>query len=263
MRLLTVVVRSTLPVLLLAACDGGSPASPPAPPTVELSSATRTILTDGSMQVSATVREEDGSPSTRPVQWSSSDAAVANVDASGLVRGAGAGRAVITATVAGVSDTLSLTVMRAPPAGGPQSTFLAYTSTPGDYIGGGASARMDVDDGQWEVQWLPYPGVIRLEYDGAGGSWNLALAAPEGSALEVGTYEEATRWPFQEPAAPGLDFSGNGNGCNQLGGSFTIHDIAVDHEGRLHRLHASFRQHCEYFDAYLDGEVALLLQPLR
>ena len=40
-------------------------------------------------------------------------------------------------------------------------------------------------------------------------------------------------------------------------------DIAVDHEGRLHRFHATFRQHCEAGSTYLDGEVAVLLRPLR
>ena len=101
-----------------------------------------------------------------------------------------------------------------------------------------------------------------LSYFGAG-NWNLALAAPQGQRLKVGTYEGATRWPFQAATVPGLSFYGQGRGCNTVTGRFVIHDIAIDHEGRVHRLHVTFRQHCEGGSAYGDGEAAVLQFPMR
>ncbi len=53
-----------------------------------------------------------------------------------------------------------------------------------------------------------------------GSFWFLHLAAPAGQELLPGVYEGATRWPFQDPSTPGLDFSGDGRGCNTLTGRF-------------------------------------------
>jgi hypothetical protein len=61
--------------------------------------------------------------------------------------------------------------------------------------------------------------------------WNLELAAPEGASLSVGSYANATRWPFQETTAPGLTFSGNYRGNNRLTGSFNILESNVADDG--------------------------------
>jgi hypothetical protein len=63
------------------------------------------------------------------------------------------------------------------------------------------------------------------------GWWYLRLAAPDGANLSVGSYANATRWPFQETTAPGLDFSGNGRGNNRLTGSFNILESNLADDG--------------------------------
>ena len=47
----------------------------------------------------------------------------------------------------------------------------------------------------------------------------------------MGSYANATRWPFQETTAPGLDFSGNHRGNNRLTGSFNILESNVADDG--------------------------------
>jgi hypothetical protein len=47
----------------------------------------------------------------------------------------------------------------------------------------------------------------------------------------VGSYANATRWPFQETTAPGLTFSGNYRGNNRLTGSFNILESTVTDDG--------------------------------
>lgn len=274
MHAISRVARGILPfavLFALVACDGnpvGEETEPPPvelpAPTIVLSAPTRTVAAGGTLPVSAAVTEANGSVSTRPVQWQSSNHGVATVNASGVVSGVAAGTATITASVGGASSTFDLTVMRAPNLGGPLSTFLSYDSRLGDFIGQGSTARYGVTNGTWSATLIEGGKGVRVRY-GAGGAtwWTAEFEVPQGQTLRVGTYENATRYPFQAPNVPGLSFFGNGRGCNTLTGRFAIHDIAIDHEGALHRFHATFRQHCEGGAAYLDGEVAILQHPLR
>jgi hypothetical protein len=257
--------RGVLPFLFaaLAACD--SPTGVRPPPPIVLTAPTRTVSAGGTLQLAVT--QANGSAYTRKVQWESSDPAVATVSGSGLVTGVGGGTTLITATADGASAKIELAGMRAPNPGGPQSTFLSYASQPGDYIGGGGTKRYDVSGGTWTAVTTGKPNSDRVSIrfvGGVGTDWNVNFAAPQGQVLKVGTYEGATRYPFHdEGTLPGLSFYGSGVGCNTVTGRFTIHDIAIDHEGKVHRLHATFRHHCEGGPTYLDGEVAILMQPLR
>ncbi len=266
-RLLSVPL---LLLLALAACDGSPTAVPPPPAgvpdprSISLSIPNQTVVARSASQVTATVIEANGEISTRPLRWSSSDTSVAIVNGPGTVIGIREGSAVITASLGSVSANLEITVMRAPNPGGPQSTFLRYASTPGDWIGQGFTARYGLADGTWRASLSDDRERIEIQFDGGSATWwSLNLAAPEGDSLAVGSYENAARWPFQEAQQPGLDFSGSGRGCSKLTGRFVIHDLAIDHAGELHRLHVSFRQHCESGASYLDGELAILLHPLR
>jgi hypothetical protein len=85
--------------------------------------------------------------------------------------------------------------------------------------------------------------------------WTLDFAAPQGQELVPGTYLNATRYPGQAPTVPGLDFSGDGRGCNTLSGQFTINDILFGGDGSLQRLQATFEQHCDGFGAALRGTI--------
>ena len=75
--------------------------------------------------------------------------------------------------------------------------------------------------------------------------WYLDLQAPDGEELAPGTYEGATRAGSNEGDEPGLDFAGNGVGCNQLTGRFTIHELQRGVGGELTSLAAAFEAHCE------------------
>jgi hypothetical protein len=82
--------------------------------------------------------------------------------------------------------------------------------------------------------------------DPAGDDWTAIFTAPLGEQLHVGTYTGALRPGWQRgTTAPGLDVFGNGRGCNQTYGEFTITAIGWDSTGRLTALKASFTQHCE------------------
>ena len=138
---------------------------------------------------------------------------------------------------------------------GNTSTLLAFASDPGDYIGAGQSWYYTPVDGNFTTtSTTSNTSLATINFNGST-FWYLNMAAPQGSALAVGTYTGATRYPFQSPTTPGLDFSGDGRGCNQSSGSFEIFEIGYDTGGALNKLAANFIQHCENATPALYGVI--------
>lgn len=116
---------SLLPLLFavsaLAAGCGGSdgPTEPPAPvvAAVTVTPTTANLETAGAtVQLQATARDASGNAVTgNPVTWSTSSTAVATVNTTGLVTAVAPGSATITATIAGVAGSASVTVPQPPP----------------------------------------------------------------------------------------------------------------------------------------------------
>jgi len=75
--------------------------------------------------------------------------------------------------------------------------------------------------------------------------WYLDFSAPFDAPLAVGTYQGATRWPFQAASTPGLSFSGNGRGDNTLTGSFNVFEVVYGAGGSLQSFAADFVQYDE------------------
>jgi hypothetical protein len=125
-------------------------------------------------------------------------------------------------------------------------------SESGDWVGGGGSRI-----------WRPRAGTIHVQGSIAGGldvsvaggpsgdEFDLTFAAPPGKSLRIGSYEDAQRTSFRSAGHPGIDISGDGRGCNEVEGRFTVLDIAPD----LSRLWLTYEQHCEGGEPALFGEV--------
>lgn len=117
------------------------------------------------------------------------------------------------------------------------ATSLSFLSSPYSYVGGGETVSAGPDNGfDIGVYGDPFTmlGFSIAESwtpEGLSRYWNLELAAPQGASLSVGSYANATRWPFQETTAPGLTFSGNYRGNNRLTGSFNILESNVADDG--------------------------------
>jgi hypothetical protein len=76
------------------------------------------------------------------------------------------------------------------------------------------------------------------------------------SALRTGPVRiEATRWPFNDGAEPGIDLDVGHFGCNTATGSFTVFDIAFDTSGQMSRLAAAWLFGCTPLDRLEAGEI--------
>jgi hypothetical protein len=103
------------------------------------------------------------------------------------------------------------------------------------------------------VVWNPREGTLMVGLGAVpqpGGEtprpvWTFEVAAPRGEPLRVGRYTGAQRSPFHTGAAPGLSFSGEGRGCNTVGGSFEVHELVEWPDGGLAAVAVTFEHWCE------------------
>ena len=142
-----------------------------------------------------------------------------------------------------------------------QEATLSMTSDEGDFIGGGQTYAYDSSAGD-TFGAATTAATVAANVQGANGDWwYLNFAAPQGETLATGTYDGATRWPFQAPSDPGLDVTGNGRGCNTSTGSFTVTQLTMGAAGAIESFDADFEQHCEGADPALRGHVHIVLAP--
>jgi hypothetical protein len=95
-----------------------------------------------------------------------------------------------------------------------------------------------------------YPSVerafIQATPSDPGGRWSIVLAAPSGEALAVGTYTNARHaLAPRASGVPGIALSGEGAGCSEYRGEFTVDELERDAAGNLARFSASFAVSCE------------------
>lgn len=105
--------------VVVGAIVGGTPGTAtfyvkaPGIKTIELNSLKTPLAVGGSVQIDAVTRIANGNPRTGvPINWTSSDAQVAIVDAGGVVTGVGPGTAVISATSGTANATTSISVVK-------------------------------------------------------------------------------------------------------------------------------------------------------
>ena len=137
---------------------------------------------------------------------------------------------------------------------------VTMVSQTGDWVGGGRDLLFDSATGTVNLSGtLSYAQVDVLGgNDPTGDGYTFNFAPPAGQELADGVYDNATRYPFEASTVPGLSVFGDGAGCNNDYGTFTIKDIGADASGNLDRLWLTYEQHCESASApALFGEIRI------
>ena len=124
------------------------------------------------------------------------------------------------------------------------STRFALISDRGDWVGSGGSYNYDPSTANISV--VGDHRFVTADIEGDDGiRWSASFEAPQGDILlPGGHYEDAKRHPFNGPS-PGLSVYGDGHGCNESDGEFTVTEIDLNDEGELARFGVNFVQHCE------------------
>ncbi|WP_194273965.1 Ig-like domain-containing protein [Variovorax paradoxus] len=174
----------------LSACGGGSgssgasfallppPAGPASPPTlvsIQVAPADPRIAAGTSTQLAATAIYSDNTHTdvTTGAEWTSSDASVATVDASGKAVGVAAGPATVTASLGGQSGSTTLTVTPA--------TVVSLAITPGTATIAKGTRTQFVATGTFSDR-----TTQDLSADVAWHSSSLAVATVDGTGLASG-----------------------------------------------------------------------------
>ena len=128
-----------------------------------------------------------------------------------------------------------------------------YTSSPSSHVGGGETVTVTTSDGfDFDIMRNSNQGVSLWISDVLNNPdfqshrwWSLDFAGPMDQPLQVGHYGNATRYPFQDNSVPGLNFSGNGRGNNELTGYFDVLEVNYDGSGNVLAFAADFTQYDE------------------
>ena len=134
-------------------------------------------------------------------------------------------------------------------------TYFTMDSRAGDYIGAGQDWFYDLSTSSITMS-KNYANGVSVSISGSA-HWFADFAAPDKVQLQVGEYEYAERFPFQDAGVAGLDISGNGRGCNRSYGRFNVTKLVWENN-QPKAFKANFEQHCERASApLLSGEVAV------
>jgi len=129
---------------------------------------------------------------------------------------------------------------------------ITLQSDTGDYIGAGRSYAYTRADSAISLTALG--GRVDLTISGDQ-DWNANFALPSAlTQLQVGTYTNLQRYPFHVPADGGLDWFGEGRGCNQSVSTLQIQRVLYV-GGTLKELDLTFEQHCEFATSALHGQI--------
>ena len=138
------------------------------------------------------------------------------------------------------------------------TSFLFFESSPESWVGQGQTLFATPDDG-YEFTAAPnYDNGVNFSviYPGYSNWWYLNISAPFDQPLSVGLYENATRWPFQSPDAPGLSFYGNGRGNNRNLGFFEVLEANYDPLGTVQSFAVNFTQYGEEnLNKWINGQL--------
>ena len=161
--------------------------------TVTVSPASASVAAGQTVQLTATPKDANGNLLTgRVVTWATSNAAVATVSASGLVAGALAGAATITATSEGPSGSAAITVTTLPPPSG-CTTACRYVAVTGNDANAGTSTA------PWQtIQHaadVANPGDTVIVRDGVyTGGATIVTISRSGTAAAWLVFRAANRW---------------------------------------------------------------------
>ncbi|MDF1796819.1 MAG: hypothetical protein P1U63_09810 [Coxiellaceae bacterium] len=127
------------------------------------------------------------------------------------------------------------------------SDIMVVSGTSGDFVSGG---KTEIFTGVKQTS--SFSGVS-FDMPGKVTNMTASFAAPAKQKLKVGTYDFATRLPFQQSYQPGMNVSGDGRGCNSLSGKFVVRQVDYKSDGSIKDIAIDFVQHCEMRSSAMYG----------
>ena len=130
--------------------------------------------------------------------------------------------------------------------------YVYLQSDAGDYIGRGQTYLYTASNANLAAS--INGGLFSVSVTGDQ-SWSGQFQAMSSVAqLQPGYYPDLKRYPFHNAVKGGLNWSGDGRGCNTLKGWFVVDEVSYAN-GALASIKLRFEQHCEGVTAALRGQI--------
>lgn len=123
-------------------------------------------------------------------------------------------------------------------------TSLELNSDLGNYIGQSDYYYYSQESGNFSAS-KNFDNGVSIDFSEpnfSGHWWGVNFSAPGDALLTPTTYLNATRWPFQAAASPGVSASGDGRGYNTLTGEFTVNQVVYGTGNNIVSFDATFRE---------------------
>lgn len=133
------------------------------------------------------------------------------------------------------------------------SNEVTLSSDTGDYIGQGKSYEYAQVNSSLSV--VAVGGRLTVQIKGDTEQWTGDFVLPSAlSQFQPGTYANLGRPPFNNPLVGGMNWTGNGRGCNIVLGTFVVDSVRYA-GGQLSAIDLGFEQHCEGNAVALRGRI--------
>jgi hypothetical protein len=138
--------------------------------------------------------------------------------------------------------------------------FVYLESEPGDDVGLGGSYLYSQANAQITMTASGALATVHVDGDKV---WHGAFEGMSfQTRLEPGYYGDLQRYPFHNETKGGMDWSGDGRGCNTLSGWFVVDSVTYD-GSVLTALELRFEQRCDGSEAALHGAIRLHFEDTR
>lgn len=132
--------------------------------------------------------------------------------------------------------------------------YVYLASDPGDFVGKGKNYLYTQKNANLSIEWNNIGNSVNIKSDG-NEIWVGYFAVMSSIAeLKPGYYGDLQRYGPHNPAKGGMDWFGDGRGCNTLNGWFVVDSVTMVN-GVLQALDLRFEQHCEGNAAALRGKI--------
>ncbi|MDD2699767.1 MAG: hypothetical protein PHH36_00885 [Sideroxydans sp.] len=167
--------------------------------------------------------------------------------------GGGAGTTAATGNSTTNPPPSSSTTTPSPVVTNPTSNYVRLISDPGDYVGQGQTYLYTPDIATIDL--AGSGNLIQISIHGAK-DWIGTFKAPDSANKFVAgtTYSAIQGYPYHDPAAGGMNWSGDGRACNMLTASMTIDKITYINQ-TISAVDMRFDQDCSGISAALHGEI--------
>jgi len=135
---------------------------------------------------------------------------------------------------------------------------ISFSGPKGEWVSDGLNHSFSSKKKTVSIQQNSLNEIIFLYDDFGSEDWDFEFSVPE--KFEVTSYSNAQRNSFRDDGVAGIDIGGDGRGCSDISGKFTVNKVQYDNEGKIIELEIDFTQFCDGDKKALTGNLKFKME---